>query len=329
MSEIVEGLGEPERDRIKTLRREGRFFWLDLSLSDSTRDDLAGFLRVPEDALQTLLGFDSVARPTHRFHADGRHVVFAITCYGESGERSTAGSFALRPIDVSVLVCGDYLLTVHRETVSLRGLVPPYSTEGRSEQYAVYAVLDGLVSTAYDALNEVEEVLEDMEGEATDLRGGRVRMSTVRAINAQLSDLRRRVAPQRGTFERVSEEIRGVKGLTSDSERYFERIYQQMNRLVAAVDATGNALAQLVDLRLSETMYWLTVVATIFLPLTWITGFFGMNFGWMVDHVDSALAFFALGIGSSILAVAITMWAVRRRATPVEPDEEARAGPGL
>lgn len=329
MSEIVEGLGQPERDRIKTLRREGRFFWLDLSLTDSTGDDLAGFLRVPEDALQTLLDFDSVARPSHRFHADGQHVVFAITCYAESGERSAARSFALRPIDVSVLVCGDYLLTVHRETVSLRGLVPPYSTEGRSEQYAVYAVLDELVSTGFDALNEVEEVLEDMEGAATDMRGARVRMSTVRAINAQLSNLRRRVAPQRGTFERVSEEISGVKGLTSDSERYFERIYQQMNRLVAAVDATGNALAQLVDLRLNETMYWLTVVATIFLPLTWITGFFGMNFGWMVDHVDSALAFFALGIGSSILAVAITMWAVRRRGTPVEPDEGSRVGPGL
>jgi hypothetical protein len=91
-------------------------------------------------------------------------------------------------------------------------------------------------------------------------------MSTVRAINAQLSDIRRRAAPQRGTFERVSEEIGGVEGLTSDSEQYFERIYQQMNRLVAAVDATANAVAQLANLRLNETMYWLTVVATVFLP---------------------------------------------------------------
>jgi archaellum component FlaC len=132
-------------------------------------------------------------------------------------------------------------------------LVPAYSTEGRSEQYAVCAVLDGLV-TAFDALNEVEAALEDLEGAATDMRGARVRMSTVRAINAQLSDIRRRAAPQRGTFERVSEEIGGVEGLTSDSEQYFERIYQQMNRLVAAVDATANAVAQLANLRLNETM---------------------------------------------------------------------------
>ena len=267
-------------------------------------------------------------RPSQSFHADGKHVVFAVTCYAERGARSAGRSFALRPIDVTILVCGDYLLTVHQQPVALPGLVPAYSTEGRSEQYAVYAVLDGLVMTAFDALNEVEAALEILEGAATDMRGARVRMSTVRAINAQLSDIRRRAAPQRGAFERVSEEIGGVEGLTSDSEQYFERIYQQMNRLVAAVDATANAVAQLANLRLNETMYWLTVVATVFLPLTFITGFFGMNFRWMVDRVDSAAAFFALGVGASVVAVAVTMWAVRRRGTPVERDEGSGGWPG-
>ena len=46
-------------------------------------------------------------------------------------------------------------------------------------------------------------------------------------------------------------------------------------------------MAKLIDLRLNETIYWLTVVATIFLPLTFVTGFFGMNFGWMVDRIDT------------------------------------------
>ena len=56
-----------------------------------------------------------------------------------------------------------------------------------------------------------------------------------------------------------------------------------------------NTLATLIDLRLNETSYWLTVVATIFLPLTFITGFFGMNFGWMVDRIDTQVAFWLLG----------------------------------
>ena len=66
-------------------------------------------------------------------------------------------------------------------------------------------------------------------------------------------------------------------------------------------------MAKLIDLRLNETIYWLTVVATIFLPLTFVTGFFGMNFGWMVDHIDTPLAFVLLGIGTPVLGAALTV----------------------
>ena len=70
-------------------------------------------------------------------------------------------------------------------------------------------------------------------------------------------------------------------------------------------------------------MYWLTVVATIFLPLTFLTGFFGMNFGWMVGQIDTEAAFLALGIGGSIVAHGADLVAIRRRGTPVEPDQDA------
>ena len=51
---------------------------------------------------------------------------------------------------------------------------------------------------------------------------------------------------------------------------------------------------------MNETMYWLTVVATIFLPLTFLTGFFGMNFGWLVGQIDTEAAFLTLGVGGSV-----------------------------
>jgi Mg2+ and Co2+ transporter CorA len=49
-----------------------------------------------------------------------------------------------------------------------------------------------------------------------------------------------------------------------------------------------------------------SVVATIFVPLTFITGFFGMNFGWMVDRVDSQLAFWLLGFGIPVATAALS-----------------------
>ena len=66
-------------------------------------------------------------------------------------------------------------------------------------------------------------------------------------------------------------------------------------------------MGMVLDLQLNERAYVLSVVATIFVPLTFITGFFGMNFGWMVDHVDSAVAFWGLGFLVPI-ATAALLW---------------------
>ena len=49
------------------------------------------------------------------------------------------------------------------------------------------------------------------------------------------------------------------------------------------------------------------MVATVFLPLTFITGFFGMNFGWMVGEIHTRSAFWLLGIGAPVVGVALIL----------------------
>src|SRR4051812_43849827 len=319
MGEIVEGLGSEARARIAALRASGRFFWIDVTLGDTTEQALAEVLEIPRDAHGALLDFAIDTSPSRKFHADGDHVVFDFNAFLDV--RSPPGEEAeLEAVEVRVLVCGDYILTLHESPVSLPSVLEHDPPHGRSEQYVVYAVLDAMVITAFDALNETELTLERLQLQSTDLRAGRVRMGNLRAVNSRLSAMRRRLGPQRGIFERVSEEIGRVEGLQGDAERYFERIGDQLNRLVDSIDAAGDGLAKLADLRLNETIYWLTVVSTVFLPLTFVTGFFGMNFGWLVGEIRSELAFLVYGIGGCVAGVVITLLIVRRRGTPVEPD---------
>lgn len=323
MSEIVEGLGQAERERIASLREQGQFFWIDLCVSDLPGETLSEALDLPPDALRPLLDFERGERPSRRFNANRQQVVFPFHCYLEDDPGAGEETPRLQAIEVNVLVHGDYLLTVHREQLSLPATLPGYSAEGRSEQYIVYAVLDAMVMTAFDALSDTELALEGLQMLTNDVSNTRVRMGTLRAINLRLTTMRRQMGPQRGIFERIGEEIGQVDGLMTDSERYFERVYTQLNRLVDGIDAAANSMAQLMGLRMNETMYWLTVVATIFLPLTFLTGFFGMNFGWMVERIDTEAAFLLLGIGGSALATVLIWLAVRRRGTPVQPDQDA------
>jgi magnesium transporter len=322
MSEIIEGLGGSERERINGLRAAGHFFWIDLCAGDISPDELGEVLGVAPHALRPLLDFERGGLASRRFHADGQHVVFPFNCYLEPGheEEETA---RLKAIDLNVLVHGDYLCTVHREDISLPAQLPGYNSEGRSEQYIVYAVLDAMVGTAFDALNDTELALEGLQTMAGDVGNARVRMGTLRAISLRLTTMRRQLGPQRGIFERISEEIGQVDGLESDSERYFERIYEQLNRAVDGIDAASDSMTKLIDLRLNETMYWLTVVATIFLPLTFMTGFFGMNFAWMIERIDTPAAFAILGVGAPVASALWIWFAIKRRGTPVQPDQDA------
>ena len=319
MTDIVEGLADAQRDRIRALRKSGDFFWIDVPLNETSPHDLGEALGIPEPALQAIVGFGDVQASSHKFHADGQRVAFAVSCYLEPAQPADGTPYRLRPVEVHVLVSGDYLLTLHEERVSLPKLLAPSLAEGRSEQYVVYAVLDAMVTTAFDALNEVELTLDDLAVASTNMRAGRLRMATLRAISAHLARMRRRGGPQRGLLERIGVEIGRLPGLEADGERYFDRIGEQGNRLIDAIDATAEGLARLIDLRLNETSYWLTVVATIFLPLTFITGFFGMNFEWMVGQIDTQLAFWLLGIGTPVVGV-VLIWRLVVRGSPVEAD---------
>jgi magnesium transporter len=309
LAEVTHILRGLEGQRAAALRAEGHFFWADVQAGGQTREELRESLEIPDDALGPLLDFDQRVSRSRKFHVDADHVVFLFSCFVEAG-----------PIEVHLLVSGDYLLTVHESPASLPDVLAVDVPEDSTEQYLIYAVLEAMLATHFDELSHVNDEIDRLLESSLGSGRASVRNQTLREMMSTLTSLRHEAAPLRGTYTRVSHEIGRVRGLEPDSESYFDHVGDQLNRLVEAIDAAADTLARMIDLRLNETTYWLTVVATVFLPLTFVTGFFGMNFGWMVRHIDSALAFLLLGVGGCAAGVALTIVALRRRA-PVGPEQ--------
>jgi magnesium transporter len=285
VTEVLTGLAAGDRERVAALRAEGRFFWLDASLRETSRDELVDALGVPERAV----------RGPSRVHADGESVDFVLRCYIATERPAEKAAYRLRPIEVQVVVTSDYLLTLHDARVSLPALLPIDLPRGRSRGYVVYSVLDAMLVSASDALEEVEDSLDSLAASLAGAGGGSVPRATLETPVARLATMRRWVRAEQAVFRRVGLDIGALSGFDEPEEPYLDRLDEQADHLLASIDAAANAMGMVLDLQLNKRAYLVSVVATIFVPLTFITGFFGMNFGWMVDRIDTQVAFWLLG----------------------------------
>lgn len=312
------GLGDGDAAGIADSRAAGGYVWIDLDLETTSLERIAEVLEIPsaehDRALPTLADFDERATLAKKFHADDRHVVFPFFCIRNPRAPVEEGIAGIDAVEVHVLVHGDYLLTLSERPFPLQELIQDPLPEHRSERYVVYAALEEMSNTVFEALAEIEAGLEEVEEDLIGSRkGGRShRSGVIQGARARLTALRRRVGPQRAIFERVGEEIEQVEGLEDDERDYFGRMLGQLDRIVDGIDAASESVSTLLDLSLNEITYRLTVVATIFLPLSFITGFFGMNFDWMIARLDTAAAFLLLGLGSLAVSTLIVWLLVRR-----------------
>jgi magnesium transporter len=301
VTEVLHGFEAANRERVAALRAQRRFFWLDVSLGETSSDDLVQALGAPERALRILAG-SGEARTARRSHADRESIVFVVHCYVESKSSGDEAAYRFRPIEVRVVVTSDYLLTAHEESLSLPAILAPDLPEGRSERYVVYSVLDAMLASTFDALEEVELQLDALAEGMTEDGGGGLSRSALRSTGARLARMRRWARAEQAVSQRIGVEIGMLPGFDTDDEPYFDRLDEELNRLLPSIDAAANGMGMLLDLQLNERAYVVSVVATIFVPLTFVTGYFGMNFGWMTDQIDTPVAYWLLGLALPVVA---------------------------
>ena len=296
-----------ERDSISELLRRDEFFWLDFeSPSDADLDGLGEVFGLHPLVLEDMHKFGQ--RPKLD---DYEHYVVVVFY----GVRPLPEGDAPEPIEVHVVISGGYVITVRRghceQLVQLRQRLE--GDRHQAEQFIVYRIFDTLTDSFFPVLAAIDDqidVLEDgIVAKPTDEQ-----LQRLFTLKKGLVNLRRVVTPQRDLFARTIDEIAEVRGLEAGTRDYFRDVYDHLIRISEQIDTYRDLLTGAMDVylstvsnRLNAVMKQLTVVATIFLPLTFVTGFFGQNFNWMVDHVDTFEAFVVFGLGGVVTAVVVLL----------------------
>jgi len=297
-----------DRDEIDRERAAGTFFWLDLiSPSEADIDTIAEIFDIHPIAVEDMKVFGQ--RPKIDDYPHFIHIVF----YGMESDA---------PVEVHIIVHGDAMVTVRRDhCASLLGAhARVEATPAEREEYAVYRVLDALTDSFFPVMEAMDDQVDRLEEEVIGVPQ-RKSLEQIVAQKRRLTELRRLVGPQRDILATADSLFSRLPGFTGDgSHDYFRDVYDHLLRLVDSIESYRDVLTGLLDVylsaqsnRLNEWVTRLTVLGTIFLPLTFLTGFFGQNFPWMIRNIGGPWNFWVLGVGLEVLSiVGLLVWFRRR-----------------
>jgi magnesium transporter len=291
-----------DRDRIAELLQRDEFVWLDLiAPSAGDLDQLVGLLGLETWAARDL-------EEAFRLPRFDRFEGYLVMSYFGIGGASRS---PYEPVEVRMVVSGSYIVTVHDERCEMLEPVVEHLRDRPKtpEGIAVYKVLDALTDSFFTALDDVDDKIEGLEGKVLE-RPRREQLQELVALKNRLVPMRKIATRQRNVLARAEDDIAELPGLDTGPHD-FRDIYQRMVSVSELIDSSRDVLTGAQDVYLSSVTERLTLVATIFFPLTVLTGFFGMNFGWMVRHIDTFMSFLVFGVGGMValtLAVLVLFW---------------------
>jgi magnesium transporter len=291
----------------------GEFFWLDIE--DPTPAEIEQLGAMLHLHPLTLADISTFSERPKREHYEG---YVSLVVYGVD-ETAKAGESLLR--EVHMLISGSWVVTLHPSPFAiidqLRARLQPAPFPGELAQ--VYRILDSVFASFVPVLDRVDDQIDDIE-QAVIERPREESLQKIFALKRDLISMRRVITPMRDFLARDSDEIQHLPGMQPDNEPYFRDLYDTLVRASDLVDSYRDLLSGATDMYLStvanrqgEISKQLTIIATIFLPLSFLTGFFGQNFSWLLNNVlNETWSFFVLGLGLLVASIAV-LWVFFRR----------------
>ena len=263
-------------------REKDHVFWLDvLGLgSEDTLHQLGRVFNLHPLLLEDLVNVPQ--RPKIEDYQDQLVIITQMVMPKKRGE-----GFWLE--QVSFVLGKDYLLTVQEEPErdcfeSVRERIRRNKgiIRQRGADYLAYSLWDAIIDGFFPVLETYGELIEELEDQVLQ-QPTQQTLTKIYQIKRELLALRRAMWPQRNAINVLIRD--GNTLISSETNRYLRDCYDHAVQIIDMVETYRELASSLMDVylsavsnRMNEVMKILTVIATIFIPLTFVAGIYGMNF---------------------------------------------------
>lgn len=297
-----------DADRMASDRATGHQFWLDLvDPADGDVERLGEQLGLHPVAIEDTREFGQ--RPKVDVYEDHVLLVFYTARLEESG--------SVTAIEVHVYAASGYLITVRRDRCDILD-----DLRGRVEdmyEHPVYEILDTLTDAFYPVIEGLEDRVDTLEAQVL-TRPRREQLGAIYRLLQEVRGIGRIASVQRDQFESASDELARLVEL-GDTGEYLRDIGDHLAQVAGELHRQSEDLSALTSTyfnanadRLNAVATRLTVVGTLFVLWTLVTGFFGQNFAWLVDRVQSRTSFLVYGVGGLVAptVILLTLFWIKR-----------------
>src|ERR1700734_33161 len=299
---------------------QGGFVWLGLfEPGDEELAQVRDTFGLHELAVEDAQNFHM--RPKIENYDSGvRLIILRTARYDDDAEEVEFG-------EISVFLAPAFVIAVRQGVASeLRGARqrleqrPDLLAAGSSS--ALWAILDQVVDGYAPVVAGLERDIDQIE--ATVFSGAVAPTERIYSLRREATDFYRAVHPLLAvvtTVERANQASKLQPYLNDVQDHLLlvnEEVAAQRDLLGTVLEANMAVISveqTKVSVRQNSTIEQLTILATVFLPLTFVTGFFGQNFGWLVQHIDGFAAFAIYGLGGLALPMVLLFWWLRFRTT--------------
>ena len=214
----------------------------------------------------------------------------------------------------------NYLVTVHDGTIpaleqAWQRVAGDPALMRRGIDFVYYLVCDRMVDDNFPVLDRIADELETIEGEVLETPDKSI-LARIFALKSQLVSMRKVLSPQRDLFALLAR--RDDERISQRTALYLRDVYDHLARIVESVEGNRDLLSNALDAymsaqgqRTNDIMKALAILSAVFMPLTFITGFFGQNFEHLPFGSDPLM--YSMIASCLILPGVLLVWMKRRR----------------